>query len=86
MEQSQKVDYRRLIEEVVDKLAPHNHSLAGHLCKHAWATRCPRDESLRFHRSPYMLQMRLRRLDVASILGEIARSLFTVPFGFRKYR
>ena len=33
-----------------------------------------------------MLQMRARRLDVATIFGEITRSLFTVPFGFRKYR
>jgi len=28
MEQQLKVDYRRLIEEVVAKLAPHNHTLA----------------------------------------------------------
>ena len=31
MEQQLKVDYRRLIEEVVAKLAPHNHALAVQL-------------------------------------------------------
>ena len=33
MEQQLKVDYRRLIEEVVAKLAPHNHSLAVQLAR-----------------------------------------------------
>ena len=33
MEQQLKVDYRRLIEEVVAKLAPHNHSLAVQLAQ-----------------------------------------------------
>ena len=33
MEQQRKVDYRRLIEEVVAKLAPHNHSLAVQLAQ-----------------------------------------------------
>ena len=81
MEQQLKVDYSRLIEEVVAKLAPHNHSLAGHLCKHGWATRCPRDESLRFHRSPHMLQMCARRLYIAAILSKVACTFFAVPFG-----
>jgi indolepyruvate ferredoxin oxidoreductase len=31
MEQQLKVDYRRLIEEIVGKLAPHNHALAVQL-------------------------------------------------------
>ena len=31
MESQLKVDYRRLIEEVVTKLAPHNHALAVQL-------------------------------------------------------
>ena len=33
MEQQLKVDYRRLIEELVAKLAPHNHSLAVQLAQ-----------------------------------------------------
>ena len=33
MEQQLKVDYRRLIEEIVAKLAPHNHSLAVQLAQ-----------------------------------------------------
>ena len=78
MEQQLKVDYSRLIEEVVAKLAPHNHSLAGHLCKHGWATRCPSDESLRFHCSPHMLQMRSRRFSVANLLRQVPCPFFAV--------
>ena len=33
MEQQLKVDYRRLIEEVVAKLAPHNHAFAVQLAQ-----------------------------------------------------
>ena len=33
MEQQLKVDYRRLIEEVIAKLAPHNHSLVVQLAQ-----------------------------------------------------
>ena len=33
MEQQLKVDYRRLIEEIVAKLAPHNHSIAVQLAQ-----------------------------------------------------